>query len=185
MVSNPYNLPPGLPVPEDDGACRHLDGLSMPAVRLKSSRGREVDVTVISAAPMVMFFYPSATGRPDTPPEWDLIPGARGCTAQACTYRDRYREFGDLGVSVHGVSAQSPQQQREFAERMGIPYELLSDSDFALTNALRLPTFDFQGRRYIKRLALVVADRRITKVFYPIFPPDTNADAVLAYFRGK
>lgn len=157
----------------------------MPAVRLRSTRDREVDVAEVSVRPTVMFFYPSATGKPDMPPEWDLIPGARGCTAQTCAYRDRYREFGDLGVTVWGVSAQRPLEQRAFADRMGIPYELLSDSDFELTEALGLPTFDFQGRRFIKRLALIARQSRISKVFYPVFPPDRNAEVVLAYLRRE
>ena len=156
----------------------------MPPIRLMSTRGRRVDVAEISARPTVMFFYPSATGKPDMPREWDLVPGARGCTAQTCAYRDHYREFRDLGMDVYGVSAQPSKDQQEFAGRMGIPYELLSDSTFELTEALRLPTFEFQGRRYIRRLALVVDARRIRRAFYPVFPPGRNAEVVLAYLRG-
>lgn len=185
MAGSPYNLPPGLPIPVDDGVCDHLAGLAMPAVRLRSTRGRHVDVAAASVRPTVMFFYPSATGKPDMPPEWDLVPGARGCTAQTCSYRDRYREFEHLGTTVYGVSAQRPDEQREFADRMGIPYELLSDSEFMLTEALGLPTFEFQDRRYIKRLTLVVTNRQIVKAFYPVFPPDRNADAVLAHLRKE
>jgi peroxiredoxin len=132
-----------------------------------------------------MFFYPAATGKPDMPREWDLIPGARGCTSQNCAYRDHYREFLDLGLVVLGISAQLPEDQQEFAVRMGIPYELLSDSNFELTEALRLPTFEFQGRRYIKRLTVVSEDGRVRRVFYPVFPPDRNADAVLTYLRTE
>jgi len=183
MAGDSYGLPPGLPVPVDDGACDHLLGMSMPPVRLFSTRSRGVDVAQASVRPTVMFFYPAATGKPDMPKEWDLIPGARGCTAQNCSYRDHYREFRDLGLDVFGVSAQRPEDQKEFGIRMSIPYELLSDSDFELTEALRLPTFEFQGRRYIKRLTVVSENRRIKKVFYPVFPPDRNAEAVLQYLR--
>lgn len=157
----------------------------MPPVRLLSTRGRSVDVAEASAQPTVMFFYPAATGRPDMPREWDLIPGARGCTSQNCAYRDHYREFLDLGLVVLGISAQLPEDQQGFAVRMGIPYELLSDSNFELTEALRLPTFEFQGRRYIKRLTVVNEDGRVRRVFYPVFPPDRNADAVLTYLRRE
>ena len=184
-MDDPYGLPPGLPVPMDDGACDHLPGMSMPSVRLRSTTGRHVDIAKISAWSTVLFFYPAATGKPDMPKEWDLIPGARGCTSQNCAYRDHYREFRDLGLEVFGISAQRPEDQKEFAVRMGIPYELLSDSDFELTKALRLPAFEFQGRRYIKRLTIAAEDGRVKKVFYPVFPPDRNAEAVLAYLRGR
>src|SRR5439155_400726 len=113
---------------------------------LRSTRGREVNIAEVSMRPTVMFFYPAATGKPDMPKEWDLIPGARGCTAQNCAYRDRYREFRDAGFDVFGISAQSPAEQKQFGVRMSIPYELLSDSSFELTKALRLPTFEFQRR---------------------------------------
>jgi len=169
----------------DDGACDHLPGMSMPSVRLRSTTGRRVDIAKISARSTVLFFYPAATGKPDTPKEWDLIPGARGCTSQNCAYRDHYREFRDLGLDLFGISAQRLEDQKEFAVRMGIPYELLSDSDFELTEALRLPTFEFQGRRYIKRLTIAAEYGRVKKVFYPVFPPDRNAEAVLAYLRGR
>jgi peroxiredoxin len=144
-----------------------------------------VNIAEISARNTVLFFYPAATGKPDMPKEWDLIPGARGCTSQNCAYRDHYREFRDLGLEVFGISAQRPEDQKEFAARMGIPYQLLSDSAFELTEALRLPTFEFQGRRYIKRITIAGEDGRIKKVFYPVFPPDRNAEAVLAYLRGR
>lgn len=157
----------------------------MPPVRLESTRGRKVDVAGASRRPTVFFFYPSATGKPDMPKEWDLIPGARGCTPQNCAYRDRYREFRGLGFEVYGVSAQGSDDQKEFADRMHIPYELLSDSDFELTEALRLPTFEFHGQRYIKRLTLVIEDGRIQRVFYPVFPPDRNAEIVLEYLSGR
>jgi len=185
MNGTPYDLPPDLPVPVDDGACDHLLGRAMPRVRLVSTRGRKVDVAKASLRPTVMFFYPAATGKPDMPREWDLIPGARGCTPQNCAYRDHYQEFRALGYEVHGVSAQPPGEQKQFADRMHIPYELLSDSAFELTEALQLPTFEFQGRRYIKRSTLVVKDGRIKKVFYPIFPPNRNADVVLEHLRGR
>ena len=185
MIGNPYDLPSDLPVPVDDGACEHLPGMGMPAVHLGSTRGRRVDLAKVSLRPTVVFFYPSATGKPGMPREWDLIPGARGCTVQNCVYRDRYQEFRDLSFGVYGVSAQAPEEQKEFADRLHIPYELLSDSEFALTEALRLPTFEFHGRRYIKRLTLVVDDGRIQRVLYPVFPPNRDAEVVLGYLRGR
>lgn len=185
MAGTPLGLPPDLPVPTDEGACDHLPARAMPPMRLVSTRGSKADVAKVSQRPTVIFFYPAATGKADMPGECDLIPGARGCTPQNCAYRDHYREFRDLGFEVYGVSAQSPEEQKGFADRMHIPYELLSDSDFELTETLQLPTFEFQGRRYIKRLTVVVAGGRIEKVFYPVFPPDRNAEVVLEYVRGR
>lgn len=185
MVENPYGLPPGLPVPEDDGACRHLPGASMPPVTLRSTHGRKVNVAQVSEGSTVFFFYPAATGKPDMPKEWDLIPGARGCTAENCAYRDHYQDFGDLGAQIFGVSAQEPEEQKKFSDRMHIRHEILSDSAFELTQSLRLPTFDFLGTRYIRRLTLVVHDGKIEKVFYPVFPPDQNPEDVLNYLRRR
>jgi len=132
----------------------------------------------------VFFFYPRS-GRPDEPPipGWDDIPGARGCTPQSCAFRDRFAEFEALGVQVFGMSAQDTEYQREFAQRTHLPYRLLSDAAFALTDAIALPTFEAGGMRLIKRLTLVVSKGRIEKVFYPVFPPDKNAHEVLAYLQ--
>jgi peroxiredoxin len=177
------SLPPGLPVPQDDGAAAHLEGMRLPHVALRSTRGRLVDVA--DAAPrFVLFAYPR-TGRPDEPaPEgWDEIPGARGCTPQSCAYRDLHAGFRALGHEVFGLSTNDPAHQAEFAARMAIPYEMLSDEGFALTDAMRLPTFDHRGTRLLKRLALVVEAGRVRKAFYPVFPPDRNAATVLAWLR--
>jgi peroxiredoxin len=115
------------------------------------------------------------------PAEWDAIPGARGCTPESCGFRDHFAEISALGAGVFGVSTQDTDYQREAAERLRLPFELLSDSDFALTDALRLPMFRFEGERLLKRLTLVVRAGRIEHVFYPVFPPDTHAEAVLAW----
>lgn len=176
-------LPPDLPVPQDDGAADHLAGASLPHVRLWSTRGRWVDVA--EAAPrFVLFAYPR-TGRPDepAPPGWDEIPGARGCTPQSCAYRDLHAEFRALGHEVFGLSTNAPAHQAEFAQRMAIPYEMLSDETLRLTDAMRLPTFEHRGARLLKRMALVVERGRVAKVFYPVFPPDRNAADVLAWLR--
>lgn len=180
-------LPDGLPVPEDDGACDHLAGMEMPPVSLPSTNGEAMDVAQVSRLRRTMFFFYPRSGRPNEPalPGWDDIPGARGCTPQSCAYRDHYREFEELNVAVFGVSAQDTEYQREFAERTRLPYPLLSDHEFALTQALRLPTFEAGRMRLIKRLTLVVSEGRIEKVFYPVFPPDKNAEEVLAYLREE
>jgi peroxiredoxin len=178
-------LPDGLPVPEDDGACRHLPGKDLPALALRSTSNRDVRLDEVSQNRTVFFFYPR-TGRPgqSVPPTWDQIPGARGCTPHSCGYRDSFAEFRRLGVAVYGVSSQDTEYQQELVRRTNLPYEVLSDGEFKLTNALRLPTFVFEGVRLIKRLAFVANKGRIEQVFYPVFPPDQNAEVVLKWLRN-
>ncbi len=145
-----------------------------------------MNVADVSRDPVVFFFYPE-TGRPGDPipKDWDAIPGARGCTPQSCGFRDYYREFKELGWEVFGISSQSLKEQIEFANRNKLPYELLNDSAFTLTKALQLPMFEFQSKKFITRLALVIKEGRIEKVFYPVFPPNKNAEIVLEHLRGK
>lgn len=179
-----YKLPDNLPVPQDDGTCNHLQGMQMPSISLPSTNGRKVDLTSESGM-VVVYFYPM-TGRPDGPPMigWNEIPGARGCTPQSCAFRDHHSELRGLGVTVYGISAQSSEDQKEAAQRLHLPFELLSDSAFELTNALRLPTFEYNALRLIKRLTLIIENGTIRKVFYPVFPPNENADNVIAWLRA-
>jgi peroxiredoxin len=185
MTRNLYELPRDLPVPVDDGACNHLPGTEMPSITMPSTTGATVCVAEASREGRVVFFFYPRSGRPDEPPipGWDDIPGARGCTPQSCAFRDHFADFEALGIHVFGVSAQDTDYQREFAHRTHLRYPLLSDADFALTDALRLPTFEAAGMRLIKRLTLVVSNARIEKVFYPVFPPDKNAEEVLDYLN--
>jgi peroxiredoxin len=180
------SLPAGLPVPRDDGACLHLAGMRLPAVALRSTADRVVDVAEAARRPAVFFFYPRS-GRPGepVPPGWDAIPGARGCTPQSCAFRDRFPDFARRGVRVFGVSSQDTEYQKELAARTRLPYEVLSDRDFVLTDTLRLPTFAFNGMRLIRRLTLVAWGSRIAKVFYPVFPPDRNAAEVLSWLERR
>ncbi|MGN6255873.1 MAG: peroxiredoxin [Solirubrobacterales bacterium] len=170
-------LPPDLPVPEDDGATDHLPGTRLPALFGLDELGR---------GRLVAYLYPR-TGVPGVPlPEgWDDIPGARGCTPQSCSYRDALAEFERLGARVVGISAQSPAEQAEFAAREQIPFPLLSDPGLQLAEALRLPTFEVEGTRLYKRLTLIAEDGEIVKVFYPVFPPDRDAAAVLGWLRAQ
>jgi peroxiredoxin len=173
-----YSLPPNLPVPVDDGAAAHLTGLELPDLVLDSSQG---PVSVRDFA--VIYVYPRS-GRPGVPllPGWDEIPGARGCTPQSCAFRDL---FPDLGVPVAGLSAQTLDDQLEFAERNAMPFPVIADPERRLGDALRLPTFDIAELTLYKRITLVAEDARIVKVFYPVFPPDANAVEVLAWLRGR
>ena len=171
-------LPEGLPRPDDDGATGHLQGKTLPAVTLASTAGRMVDLSGLEGR-TVLYAYPM-TGRPDValPDGWDMIPGARGCTPEACAFRDHYAELKELGADVYGLSTQTTDYQSEMVARLHLPFEVLSDSEFALTDALTLPTFEAGGMRLLKRLTLVVQGARIEHVFYPVFPPDTHAQDV-------
>jgi peroxiredoxin len=180
---DPYALPEGLPVPEDDGAADHLEGAEVPSVVLESSHG-PVDVAELCAVRGVLYVYPR-TGKPGVPslPGWDEFPGARGCTPQSCAFRDHAAELAELGARVAGVSAQTLEDQIEFAERNHIPYPVIADPGLALRDALGLPTFEIAGHTLYKRLAFVAERGRIVKVFYPVFPPDRNAADVVDWLR--
>jgi peroxiredoxin len=180
-----YALPPDLPVPEDDGACDHLPGEPVPQLVLESSQG-PVDLAALGAGLAVLYIYPR-TGKPGMPvPEtWDAIPGARGCTPQSCAFRDHAGELAELGASVAGLSAQTLDDQLEFAERNQIPYPVIADPERRLGASLRLPTFDVAGETLYKRITLVVEGCAVAKIFYPVFPPDRNAEEVVAWLRGR
>lgn len=174
-----------LPAPQDDGAARHLPGMKVPSIALAATDGTQVDLSSL-AGRTVVFAYPR-TGVPNqpNPPGWDAIPGARGCTPQACAFRDRFTELRSLGVAhLYGLSVQSTDYQREMAEREHLPFPMLSDESLALTRALRLPTFKTNGMTLHKRLTLVIRDGVIEHVFYPVFPPDQNAAEVAAWLRS-
>jgi len=183
---DPAFLPPGLPVPEDDGAARHLPGARLPDIDLPATNGEAVNLAKLKGV-TVVYIYPR-TGVPgvDAPPGWDDIPGARGCTPQSCGFRDHFAELKALGVAqVYGLSTQDTAYQREAAARLHLPFALLSDVDLKLQSALRLPTFSTSGMTLHKRMALVLDNDRIVQVFYPVFPPDRNAEQVTAWLRGR
>ena len=181
MSHDVYTLPPNLPVPEDDGAADHLLGTMLPQLTLESSQG-PVSLRELGRDLLVLYIYPR-TGRPGRPPApgWDEIPGARGCTPQSCAFRDHAADLGALDARVAGLSAQTLDDQVEFAERNHISYPVIADPDRRLGTALRLPTFDVEGVTLYKRITLVVEGCAIARVFYPVFPPDKNAEEVLAW----
>jgi len=183
MSRDPYTLPPNLPVPEDDGAADHLLGTMLPQLTLESTHG-PLSLRALSQNLLVLYVYPRA-GRPGVPslPGWDEIPGARGCTPQSLGFREGYARFRELGAEVAGLSAQTLDDQREFAERNAIEYPILADPDLRLAAGLGLPTFEIEGQTLYKRLALVVEGCAIAKVFYPVFPPNENAREVLAWLE--
>ncbi|HEV8199722.1 MAG TPA: peroxiredoxin [Candidatus Polarisedimenticolia bacterium] len=184
-----YSLPAGLPIPVDDGACDHLHGVRWPALALPSTSGGTVSIAGTDADWQVLYFYPR-TGQPDRDPpgglkQWDAIPGSRGCTPQACAYRDHHAELRAVGARVFGISTQDTAYQREAVDRLHLPFPLLSDEQLELARTLRLPTFVVAGQTLIRRLTLVGDRERIERCFYPVFPPDEDAENVLRYLRGR
>ncbi|MGI9366871.1 MAG: peroxiredoxin [Rhizobiaceae bacterium] len=169
-----------LPIPEDDGGASHLPETTLPNIELKATDGNLLALSELEGT-SVVFAYPM-TGRPDIllPDGWDFIPGARGCTPQACTFRDLQQELQSAGADhLFGLSTQSTGYQREAAERLHLPFKLLSDEDGRFRKALNLPSMDVEGQTLLKRLTLIITNGQISKVFYPVFPPDRNAKDVL------
>jgi peroxiredoxin len=182
---NPNVLPADLPVPHDDGAARHLTGRKLPALALAATDGSRVDLSKLRGR-TVVYIYPR-TGVPGqaSPDGWDQIPGARGCTPQSCAFRDHFAELKRLGVArLYGLSTQDTAYQSEAVERLHLPFPLLSDQNLELARALELPTFTVAGMTLLKRMAWVIDDGAISKVFYPVFPPDKNAEEVIAWLAS-
>jgi len=180
-----YSLPADLPVPENDAACDHLTGMTLPSVGLRSTGGEIVDLSGLEGR-VVVYIYPR-TGQPDQelPKGWNAIPGARGCTPQSCAFRDHHAELKSLGARVYGLSTQTTDYQKELVERLHLPFDVLSDADLRLTRALKLPTFEVDGMTLIKRTTLILRDGKIEKVFYPVFPPDRSADEVIQWLEAN
>lgn len=183
---DPTFLPPDIPAPQDDGRARHLTGVRLPDLTLPATDGSKVNLAKLKGR-TVLYIYPR-TGVPgvDAPPGWDMIPGARGCTPQSCGFRDHFAELKGLGVAqVFGLSTQDTAYQREAAERLHLPFSILSDADLDLATSLHLPLFMTSGMTLLCRMALVIEDGVIVKVFYPVFPPDKNAEEVVAWLRSR
>jgi peroxiredoxin len=176
-----------IPAPTDDGATRHLPGMTVPSVSLPSTDGTSVALSALSGR-VVLFAYPR-TGEPGKialTDDWDMIPGARGCTPQTCSFRDLHADLKAAGADhVFGLSTQSSAYQRAMVERLHVPFSVLSDEKLEISTAMNLPTMIVAGQTMIKRLALVIDDARITHVFYPVFPPDRNAGDVLAWLKAN
>ncbi|GAA4655524.1 hypothetical protein GCM10025779_15520 [Arthrobacter cryoconiti] len=187
MVDYSKVLPANLPVPVDDGAADHLVGLALPQLTFSATDSREINLAELGSGRNVVYLYP-LTGVPgtDSPDGWDAIPGARGCSTEACDFRDHYKILQDAGVeNVFGLSSQSSDYQLEVVERLSLPFPMLSDPNFALAEALMLPTFPAPGcDRLYARLTLVIKSGVIEHVFYPIFPPNTHAQQVIDWLRA-
>jgi peroxiredoxin len=184
-VDDIYTLPPDLPVPVDDGAAYHLPGLPAPDLAFPSTAKETVDLAALGDGRTIVYIYP-LSGRPgeDIPVGWNAIPGARGCTTQACDFRDHHDELLDAGAArVFGLSSQDTAYQQELVERLRLPFAMLSDTAHGLAAALDLPTFESHGQRLYKRITLVIRDGAVEHAFYPVFPPDRHAAEVLAWLK--
>jgi len=185
-VIDPYTLPDDLPAPVDDGAAEHLPDMELPELALPATDGRRISLASLRGR-TVVYAYPR-TGRPgeaSLTEDWDLIPGARGCTPETCGFRDHHAELAEAGAGVFGLSTQDGEYQRELAERLRLPFPILSDAELALTRALELPTFEVARQTLLKRLTLLVRDGRVERTWYPVFPPDRHAEDVLAWLRDN
>jgi peroxiredoxin (alkyl hydroperoxide reductase subunit C) len=176
-----------IPAPEDDGGAGHLVGMTIPPVSLRATNDNVVTLSELKGR-TVVFGYPR-TGEPGKiglTDDWDLIPGARGCTPQACSFRDLFAELRAAGAKhVFGLSTQSNDYQTEMASRLHLPFPVLSDEQLELAHALDLPTMEVADLTLIKRMALIIDDATITHVFYPVFPPDRNAGDVLEWLKAN
>jgi peroxiredoxin len=185
VLHDPTILPEDLPVPQDDGAARHLLGMRMPDLALPATDGSTVNLAKLPGR-TVVYAYPR-TGRPgaNLPTGWDAIPGARGCTPQSCGFRDHFADLQKAGVAhLFGLSTQDTTYQREAVERLHLPFAMLSDEKLALARALRLPTFEVDGMTLLKRLTLVIDEGTITHAIYPVFPPDKSAADTIAWLSS-
>ena len=175
-----------IPAPEDDGAAAHLQGMTLPGLPLPATDGSSVDLSGLKGR-TVVFVYPR-TGTPGSiglVDDWDMIPGARGCTPQACSFRDLFEDLKSAGTAhVYGLSTQTTEYQLEMVERLHLPFLVLSDADLELAKAIDLPMMVVAGTTLLKRMALILDDGAITKVFYPVFPPDRNAGDVLEWLKA-
>jgi peroxiredoxin len=182
-MSTLNQLPKNLPIPQDDGTTNHLVGMSLPPVSLKATNGKNINFGSLKDR-VVIYCYPM-TGQPDValPDGWDQIPGARGCTPQSCSFRNHYQELKTLGADVIGLSVQTTDYQKEMAERLHLPFPVVSDVNHEFQKALNLPTFTVQGMTLLKRVTLIASEGVIEAVHYPIFPSDSDPDWVIDYLK--
>ena len=181
---NLSKLPSNLPIPVDDGACNHLNGLKIPEISLPNQDGIYLKINRQDTFRLVLYCYPM-TGFPNRPlpKNWDNIPGARGCTPQNISFRDNYEKLMKNNAIPMGLSTQSVVDIKEMVVRLKIPYDIISDSELIFSKLLNLPTFSIDKQHYIKRLTIIIKDSIINKVFYPVFPSDTHIFEVINWLK--
>ena len=182
------SFPADLPVPKDDGACDHLHNAPVPSMPLPIARDPSQTVDLSKQSGLTIVFCYPRTGAPNetVPDSWNAIPGARGCTPQACSFRDSFSEISSLGVSqVFGLATQSPEYQNEVHGRLQLPYDLLSDQDLEFQQAMKLPIFEWEGGAVLRRVTLAIEGGMVVKVWYPVFPPDKATDRVVRWLKER
>ena len=179
-------LPNNLPIPEDDGKCKHLFNLKLPNIALPNQDGNLLNLNRSDTFRLVIYFYPM-TGHPHKllPENWDEIPGARGCTPQTCSFRDNYDKFTALNAIPIGISTQTIEDLKEMSVRLCIQYDVLSDDKLILTNKIKLPTFKIASKTYLKRMTMIIEKSIIKHVLYPIFPPDLHFQDILKWLESN
>ena len=184
-MQNFENLPDNLPVPIDDGACDHLVGMTLPNLALKTTNGDTINLSELKGT-AVVYCYPM-TGQPGValPEGWDNIPGARGCTPQSCAFRDHHTELAELNTHVFGMSTQTTEYQQEMAQRLHLPFPVISDCDLEFCSAMNLPTFEVEGKILMKRVTLIIDDATIVATHYPIFPSDSDPAWVIEFLSSE
>ncbi|CAN5228546.1 hypothetical protein BH09ACT2_BH09ACT2_20770 [soil metagenome] len=158
----------------------------LPALSLRATFGSNVDLSALSGR-TVLYVYPR-TGRPGTeaPEGWDVIPGARGCTPEACSFRDHFAELRAAGVTrVFGVSTQDSDFQSEAVERLHLPFAMLSDPGLLLADALDLPTFVAGAETFYRRLTIIANGSTIERVFFPVDDPQNHASEIVAWLGSR
>ena len=177
-------LPDNLPVPDDDGACNHLTNFTIPPISLPNQDGNLLRLNRLDTFRIVLYCYPM-TGSPDRsfPPNWDLIPGARGCSSQTCDFRDNYDEIVSLNAIPIGVSTQPIDDIKEMVTRLGVIYDVVSDINLEFAKKLTLPTFNIEDKVFLKRTTLIIKKSVIKKIFYPIFPPNKHVHEVIEWLK--
>ena len=168
----------------DDGSAKHLEGMALPDISLSSTSGISIKLSALAGNTVIYIYLMSGKPGIPLPDGWDEIPGARGCTPQACDFSNHHQELSALGATVFGLSSQSSDYQLELKQRLHLPFELLSDSQFALQQAMNLPMFETAGLQLYKRLTMIVKANIVKKVFYPIFPPDQHAKEVIDWLKS-
>ena len=183
---NLSSLPSNLPVPKDDGACKHLLNTKIPSVSLANQDGNLLKLKRNDTFRIILYCFPM-TGHPEKslPIGWDNIPGARGCTPQTCSFRDHYDDLIKLNAIPIGLSTQSVEDLKEMTKRLQIPYDIVSDANLNFANIMKLPTFNVDDKVFIKRLTLIFENSIIKKVFYPIFPPDLHINDVIKWLENN
>ena len=179
-------LPSDLPVPKDDGACKHLLNTNLPLVSLANQGGNLLKLKRNDTFRIVLYCFPM-TGHPEKslPRDWNNIPGARGCTPQTCSFRDHYDDLMKLNAIPIGLSTQSVEDLKEMTNRLKIPYDIISDANLQFANLIKLPTFKVDEKVFIKRLTLIIQSSIIIKVFYPVFPPDLHVKDVINWLENN